>query len=329
MAILVTGGAGYIGSVMVETLLGSGFAVVVADDLSRGHAEAVPAGVPLLRGNVGDARFLDDLFTAHRIEAIFHFAASSLVGESMRNPGLYFGNNVGGVLALAAAMVRHGVSRFVLSSTAATYGDPRVVPIPEDAPTVPTNPYGESKLLCERILRWYEEIHGIRWTALRYFNAAGAGRRCGEDHAEETHLIPLAMQAAAGLGPALRVFGLDYPTPDGSCVRDYIHVEDLADAHLLALRRMETGPGGIYNLGNGQGFSVLEVIRSVERVTGRTVPWEPAPRRAGDPPHLVASSARARSELGWAPARADLDGIVASAWRWMEAHPHGYAAEGR
>ncbi len=324
MRVLVTGGAGYIGSVMVELLRARGDSVVVADDLSRGHAAAVPPDVPLMIGNVGDRDFVGELFATQRIEAVFHFAASSLVGESMEHPSLYFRNNVGGVTCLLEAMVRHGVESFILSSTAATYGDPAEVPIPEEAPVRPTNPYGESKRICEQILRWFGELHGLRWTALRYFNAAGATPSRGEDHTPETHLIPLALGAAAGSLPPLRVFGLDYPTPDGSCIRDYIHVEDLAEAHLLSLDRMRESPGGIYNLGNGQGFSVLEVIAAVERVTGHRVPWESAPRRPGDPPALVASSARARRELGWDPRWSDLDRIIASAWRWSREHPDGY-----
>jgi UDP-glucose 4-epimerase len=325
MAILVTGGAGYIGSVMVETLRERGFEVAVLDNLSRGHRAAVPPDVPLLVGDTGDTRFLDGVFAARSYEAVFHFAASSQVGESMRDPGAYFLNNVCGLAVLVEAMVRHGARRFILSSTAATYGDPPEVPIPEDAPARPTNPYGESKLICERMLEWFGRIHGLRWSALRYFNAAGASVLRGEDHLPETHLIPLALRAAS-TGEALEVFGTDYPTPDGTCVRDYIHVQDLAEAHLLALQAMEKGPGGIFNLGNGQGFSVLEVIGAVERISGRRVPWHPAARRAGDPPRLVAASAKAVRELGWRPARNQLETIVESAWRWMESHPHGYTA---
>ncbi|MEZ4651933.1 MAG: UDP-glucose 4-epimerase GalE [Candidatus Eisenbacteria bacterium] len=324
MAILVTGGAGYIGSAMVERLLASGRSVVVLDNLSRGHRSAVPSAVPLEIGDVGDPAFVGTVFDTHPIEAVFHFAADSLVGESMTDPGKYFRNNVGGVLTLLETMARHSARRFVLSSTAATYGDPAEVPITETAPTEPTNPYGESKLICERLLRWFGRVHGIRWTSLRYFNAAGATPTVGEDHSPETHLIPLALDAAFGRRDPLRVFGLDYPTPDGTCVRDYIHIEDLADAHLLALEYQERAEWGIFNLGNGQGFSVLEVIESVSRVSGRRVPWEPAERRPGDPPRLVASSERARKDLGWSPKRDSLDEIIASALRWSDAHPNGY-----
>ena len=324
MAILVTGGAGYIGSAMVERLLASGRSVVVLDNLSRGHREAVPASVPLEVGDVCDPAFVSRVFDTHPVDAVFHFAAESLVGESMTDPGKYFRNNVGGVLTLLETMASHTARRFVLSSTAATYGDPEEVPIQETFPTQPTNPYGESKLICERLLHWFGRIHGIRWTSLRYFNAAGATPTVGEDHSPETHLIPLALDAAFGRRDPLRVFGLDYPTPDGTCVRDYIHIEDLADAHLLALEYQERSEWGIFNLGNGQGFSVLEVIESVQRVSGRRVPWEPAERRAGDPPRLVASSERARKELGWNPKRDSLDEIIASALRWRDAHPNGY-----
>jgi UDP-glucose 4-epimerase len=324
MTVLVTGGAGYIGSVMVETLQRRGLDPVVADDLSRGHRSAVSQDVPLLVGDVSDSAFLDSLFASHRIDAVMHFAALSQVGESMQDPGAYFRNNVGGVLSLLSCMIRHDTRRFILSSTAATYGDPLELPIPESAPTVPTNPYGESKLMCERMLAWFGQVHGVRWTSLRYFNAAGATPEHGEDHAVETHLIPLALRAALTGSPELQVYGADYPTEDGTCVRDYVHVEDLAQAHLLALEKMAVSPGDVYNLGNGQGFSVLEVIRSVERVTGRILEWRAVKRRPGDPARLVASSEKARRELAWQPSHSDLDRMVASAWSWMEAHPDGY-----
>lgn len=325
MAILVTGGAGYIGSVMVEVLRERGIATVVVDNLSRGHREAVEEDVPFYVGDVADGPFLRQVFAEHPIDGVIHFAASSLVGDSMRNAHEYFRNNVAGLLGLLDVMLEAGTSRLILSSTAATYGEPTEVPIPESAPTVPTNPYGESKLTCERLLHWYGRVHGLRWAALRYFNAAGASAHRGEDHAPETHLVPLALSAAAGRRAPLPVFGLDYPTPDGSCVRDYIHVEDLAEAHLLALERMAQCPAEIYNLGNGEGFSVLEVLEAVHRVTGAPVPWEAAPRRSGDPARLVASSAKARRDLGWNPRRDRLDVIVETAWRWAEVHPSGYA----
>jgi UDP-glucose 4-epimerase len=328
MAVLVTGGAGYIGSIMTEVLVRGGFRCIVADDLSCGHAEAVAPEAALIVGDVTKPEFLDEVFAAHSIEAVLHFAAYSLVGESMRDPTRYFRNNVGGVMAILDRMVRHGIRRFILSSTAATYGDPQTTPIPEDAPTAPTNPYGQSKLICEQILSWYGRIHGVQWTSLRYFNAAGASAERGEDHAVETHLIPLALRATAGLGPELEIFGLDYPTPDGTCVRDYIHVEDLAQAHLQALQGFDLGHQGIYNLGNGQGFSVLEVLQAVERVTGRKVPRRNGPRRPGDPARLVASSGKALHELTWKPRHDRLETIVETAWNWQEAHPGGYGGRG-
>jgi UDP-glucose 4-epimerase len=322
----VTGGAGYIGSVTCELLLARGHEVCVVDDLSRGHAAAVPPGARLERCSTLDPGALTEIFRNARPEGVLHFAASSLVGESMRDPGLYFRNNVTGILSLLDRCVEAGCRRFLLSSSAATYGDPESVPIPEEAPTRPTNPYGESKKICEQILEWYQRIHGIRYGSLRYFNAAGASADRGEDHEPETHLIPLALRAALGLGPRLSVFGTDYPTPDGTCIRDYIHVVDLADAHLLALEKLAQAARCVVNLGNGAGFSVLDVLRSVERVTGRAVPWDPAPRRPGDPPRLVASSERARTVLGWTPRFDSLDTIVETAHRWMERHPHGYDA---
>jgi UDP-glucose 4-epimerase len=323
MATLVTGGAGYIGSVMVESLVRQGIQVVVADNLSRGHRAAVPDGVPLLVGDLTDPGFVSETFETHPIDSVLHFAASSLVGESMADPGSYFRNNVGGVLAILEAMLRGTARRFVLSSTAATYGDPPEVPIPESAPLSPTNPYGESKRICEAVLHWFHQVHGIRWTALRYFNAAGATKERGEDHHPETHLVPLVLEALEGRRE-LQVFGTDYATPDGTCIRDYIHVEDLADAHLLALDYLERNEAGIFNLGNGRGFSVLEVIETTAAVAGKKVPWRAAPRRAGDPPRLVAASEKARQVLRWSPRRHRLEEIIESALRWREAHPDGY-----
>jgi UDP-glucose 4-epimerase len=334
MRILVTGGAGYIGSVTAELLLTHNHEICVLDDLSRGHRAAVSSSVRLEICSTSDEARVLAIFREFRPDGVLHFAASSLVGESMRDPGLYFRNNVGGIVCLLEASVRAGCGRFLLSSSAATYGDPATVPIPEDAPTRPTNPYGESKLICEHMLEWYRKVHGLSFGSLRYFNAAGASPERGEDHAEETHLIPLALRAVLGLGPPLSVFGTDYPTPDGTCIRDYVHVLDLADAHLLALGRLGT-PGSVgrpagegdrlvLNLGNGSGFSVLDVIRTVEKVVGRAVPWQKAPRRPGDPPRLVASSERARQLLGWSPRYDSLHTIVETAYRWMERNPHGY-----
>ncbi len=327
MRILVTGGAGYIGSITCELLVGRGHQVAVIDDLSRGHRAAVPAGANLHVASILDSPRLDEIFARERPEGVLHFAASSQVGESMQDPGLYFRNNVGGIITLLDTCVRSGCRRLLLSSSAATYGDPETVPIPEDAPTVPTNPYGESKRMGEQILEWYRRVHGVRYASLRYFNAAGASLERGEDHTPETHLIPLALSAARGDGRLLRVFGTDYPTPDGTCIRDYVHVLDLADAHILALERLSEEERFVLNLGSASGFSVLEVIKTVDRVTGMKTPWEAAPRRPGDPPRLVASHDRARAILGWNPRHAALETIIETAWRWMEGHPNGYGEE--
>lgn len=325
MRLLVTGGAGYIGSVAAEALLARGHAVCVVDDLSRGHKAAVPTGIPFEIVSTLDLVRLRDFLSDVKPDGILHFAASSLVPESMRDPGKYFHNNVLGIVTLLEACVQTSCRKILFSSSAAVYGDPVAVPIPEDAPMVPTNPYGESKKICEQVLEWYRRVHGFRFGSLRYFNAAGASETRGEDHDPETHLIPLALDAALGLAPPLRVFGVDYPTPDGTCIRDYIHVVDLAEAHLLALEKLDETDHLILNLGNGAGFSVLEVIRTIEKLSGRPVPWEAAARRAGDPPRLVASSTRAREVLGWAPRRPSLEAIVETAYRWKRDHPHGYA----
>jgi UDP-glucose 4-epimerase len=322
MRVVVTGGAGYIGSVTVHELLRAGHEVVVVDDLSRGHRSAVPPGVRLVIGGHGDRAVLDELLPG--AGCVMHFSACSIVPESMRYPGKYFRNNVADGLTLLEAMVDHGVRRFVFSSTAATYGEPEVVPIAESAPTNPTNPYGASKLMFERLIEWYERIHGVRSVRLRYFNAAGAIPEAGEDHTPETHLIPIALDVARGRVERLEIYGDDYPTPDGTCVRDYIHVRDLARAHVLALGRLDDGASGVFNLGNGNGFSVREVVAVAAEVASREVPAVVAPRRPGDPPILVASSERAARELGWAPEHPDLREIVRSAWEWMSAHPDGY-----
>jgi len=326
MQILVTGGAGYIGSVTCELLLHRGHQVTILDDLSRGHREAVPPEANLEICSTLDRSGLTAAFEKTRPDGVLHFAASSLVGESMRDPGLYFRNNVGGMVNLLDAAVQVGCKKILLSSSAATYGDPQSTPIPESAPTRPTNPYGESKRICELMLGWYLHAHGVRYGSLRYFNAAGASKERGEDHDPETHLIPLALRAALGMGDGLKVFGTDYPTTDGTCIRDYIHVLDLAEAHILALEKLGNADHLVVNLGNGSGFSVLEVIQTISRVTGREVPFDHADRRAGDPPRLVASSERARRELGWEPRYDSLETIVETAFRWMERHPHGYGA---
>ncbi len=321
MRVLVTGGAGYIGSVVVEQLVEAGHRVWVFDNLSRGHRDAVHPGAQLIQGDLADRAAIARAVEQAQPEAAMHFAALSLVAESMAHPDLYFRNNVCYGLNLLEACAQAGVQRFIFSSTAATYGQPEQVPIPEEAPTLPNNPYGESKLAFERMMRWFGNLYGMVVVSLRYFNAAGASARYGEDHRPETHLIPLALQVAQGRLPHLKIFGTDYPTPDGTCIRDFIHVEDLARAHLLALR---TPSSAVYNLGNGTGFSVRQVVDAVRAVTGRPVPTVEAPRRPGDPPVLVASSAKIARELGWQPLHPSLEEIIESAWRWHLSHPNGY-----
>ena len=328
MRVMVTGGAGYIGSVVTETLLDRGDEVVVYDDLSTGHAEAVDPRAPFVQGRLHDRELLSATLRAHGVEAVVHMAAKALVGESMADPALYYDNNVVGGLSLLAAMRAAGVGSIVFSSTAATFGEPAKQPVEEDDPQLPTNPYGQTKLAFEQILRWYGVGYGLRATALRYFNAAGATAAHGEDHDPETHLIPRLLRVAAGLDPEAVLFGDDWPTRDGTCVRDYVHIVDLADAHLRALDAMAAGRAGFraYNLGCGRdGYTVREVVQAVRRVTGAPVPVRIGPRRAGDPAVLVASSARIRAELGWAPRADALDAIVRDAWAWMKAHPRGYA----
>ncbi|OPC82896.1 UDP-glucose 4-epimerase GalE [Embleya scabrispora] len=317
MRLMVTGGAGYVGSVVAAHLVEAGHDVVVLDDLSTGHRDAVPEKAEFVRGRVQDAAgHLDASF-----DAVLHFAASSLVGESVTHPGKYWHNNVGGSLALLDALRTHGIDRFVFSSTAAVYGAPEVSPIPEDAPSAPTNPYGASKAAVDQLIASYCAAYGLRAVSLRYFNVAGAYGRYGERHTTETHLIPLALQVPHGTRGSVALYGTDYPTPDGTCVRDYIHVADLADAHLLALDATAEGGAAtghlVCNLGNGTGFSVRDVVDAVRAVTGCAVPTHEAPRRAGDPPVLVASADRARELLGWRPSRTSLEDIVADAWSFL------------
>lgn len=326
MNVLVTGGAGYIGSVTVATLLERGHTVVVLDDLSTGHRGAVPEGVPFVHGSVADADMVGYALAKHGVEAVVHFAAKSLVGESMSKPTKYFLANTASTFALLDVAAAHGVGRFVLSSTAAVYGTPASVPIPETAELRPESVYGESKLMIERALGWLASTTGLASVALRYFNAAGATPVLGEDHRPESHLVPLVLQVAAGKRDRIQVFGDDYATPDGTAVRDYVHVADLADAHALALESMRPGEARAYNLGSGSGYSVREVIDVCRAVTGHAIPAATAPRRAGDPPRLVADSSLARSELGWNPRFDDLASLVASAWAWHSAHPDGYAS---
>lgn len=323
MRVLVIGGAGYIGSVTVEILLDAGHTVTVFDDLSHGHVDAVDDRARLIAGSTHDAVALEQAF-AEPPDGVINFAAFLSVGESMTDPGRYFQNNVAGGIQVLNAMARHGVRRYVFSSTAAVFGEPEYVPIDERHPLRPVNPYGESKLIVEQMLRWYDECNGIKSVALRYFNAAGATERRGEDHDPETHLIPIILEVAEGKRRALPLFGDDYPTPDGTCVRDYVHIADLAQAHALALE-FAARRSGQFNLGNGKGYSNREVIASAQRVTGIEIPIDQQPRRAGDPPALVAAAELARGELGWRPRYDDLDAIVESAWRWRRLHPDGYA----
>lgn len=327
MAILVTGGGGYIGSVTVELLRQKGETVVVLDDLARGHRESIEASEPFYHGKVGDRALVRRIAKEHPIESCIHFAALAYVGESVENPAFYFENNVEQGIAFFGALERAGIRRIVFSSTAATYGEPQRIPITEQDPQWPANPYGWSKLFLERVLASYDRAYGIKFVSLRYFNAAGASGRCGEDHDPETHLIPNILSAAAGERPDIAVFGNDYPTPDGTPIRDYVHVTDLADAHIRALEYLRKGGSSDYlNLGTGDGYSVLEVIETARRITGRPIRARLEPRRPGDPARLVADASRAKQVLGWTPA-SDLESIIRSAWEWKRRHPRGYAAE--
>ena len=330
MRVLVTGGAGYVGSVSVAALLEAGHDVVVLDDLSTGHRSAVPAGARLEVGTYGDAQRVTGLLERARIEAILHCGARSLVGESGTDPARYYRDNVAGGVALLEAARTAGVRRLVFSSSAAVYGVPDATPIPEDAPPRPINTYGETKRTFEAAMAAYGRAYGLRSVSLRYFNVAGATQGLGEDHSPETHLIPNVIAAAAGTGAALTLFGDDYPTPDGTCIRDYIDVSDLADAHARALEATAPSDSStdeplVCNLGSGGGFSVREVIDAAERVLGRPIPHSIGPRRAGDPAILVADIGRAATVLGWRPARSDLEGMIQSAWEWRRRHPTGYA----
>jgi len=324
--ILVTGGAGYIGSVVVAQLLARGYDAVVFDDLSHGHRAALSPSAKLIVGNIADRAALDRVLVQFEPRAVMHFAAFIEAGESMRHPETFFRNNTANTLTLLEALLAHNVNRFVFSSTAALYGTPKKTPIEETALLQPTNAYGESKLLAEQMLDWLHRIHGLRYAWLRYFNAAGATGEQGEDHHPESHLIPIALQVALGQRKEVAIFGADYPTPDGTCVRDYIHVSDLAAAHLLVLEALKEKEKLTYNLGNGRGFSVREVIETVRKVTGHAIPARESPPRPGDPAVLVASSEKIRRELAWKPQYADLESIVRSAWGWRKAHPNGYAS---
>lgn len=328
MGVLVTGGAGYIGSVAVEDLVKRGETVAVLDNLVYGHPEAVPDGVPFYEGSIGEKELVKRIVAEHDIGACMHFSAYAYVGESVEQPAKYYENNFVETLHLLDALRESGVNKFIFSSTCATYGVPQRIPIDEDHPQWPINPYGWSKLMVERALSDYDRAYGLKYVALRYFNAAGASERCGEDHDPETHLIPLVLKAAMGKIPKVSVFGTDYDTPDGTAVRDYIHISDLSSAHLLALDHLRAGKQSEFiNLGNGNGYSVKHVIETARQVTGRDVPFENAPRRAGDPPQLVGDSQKARKILGWNPQFAELEKIIESAWAWHQGHPDGYANE--
>jgi len=322
--ILVTGGAGYIGSIVVEQLLAEGAEVVVFDNLKEGHQAAVLPEAAFVYGDLTDHQAIDEMFGAYPIEAVLHVAAEANVPLSMTNPSHYFQVNVIGGFNLLEAMCTHGVNRMVFSSTAAVYGEPQFTPITEDHPENPINAYGESKLLFERMLQWYHRAYGVKYITFRYFNAAGASQRLGEDHKHESHLIPLVLQVALGQREYVEVFGSDYSTRDGTCIRDYVHVVDLADAHIQALDHLDRVGKAIYNLGSGAGYSVLEVIEAARRVTGHPIPAVMADRRPGDPAVLVASSERIQRVLGWKPRFADLETILRTAWEWHRQYPYGY-----
>lgn len=327
MPILVCGGAGYIGSHAVHQLIAGGESVVIVDNLQTGHRGAIHPQAKFYEGDIRNGAVLDNIFTAEKIEAVIHFAANSLVGESMQEPLKYFNNNVYGMQVLLEAMVRHGIDKIVFSSTAAVYGEPKRVPIMEDDATNPTNTYGETKLTMEKMMKWVSRANGIRYVSLRYFNAAGAlpDGSIGEDHHPETHLIPLILQVPLGKREAITVYGEDYPTPDGTCLRDYIHVVDLADAHVLALDYLRKGgESNIFNLGNGRGFSVKEMIAAAVKATGQEIKVTIGARRAGDPAQLIASSDKAKKILGWKPVYTDVEAVIGTAWRWHSTHLDGY-----
>lgn len=328
MAILVCGGAGYIGSHAVHQLIEKGESVVIVDNLQTGHRDAVHPKAKFYEGDIRDADVLDKIFTENAIDTVVHFAANSLVGESVEKPLKYFNNNVYGMQILLESMVKHSVDKIVFSSTAAVYGEPKRIPILEDDPTEPTNPYGESKRIMEKMMKWVSRANGVRFVSLRYFNAAGAieDGSIGEDHNPESHLIPLILQVPMGKRDHITVFGEDYPTPDGTCLRDYIHVIDLADAHVLAIDYLRKGgESNIFNLGNGRGFSVKEMIEAAKKATGRDIKVEIGVRRAGDPAQLIASSEKAKKVLGWRPKYTDVKQIIQTAWTFHQKHPEGYA----
>lgn len=325
MQVLVTGAAGYVGSILTEVLIEQSHAVIALDNLQAGHRQAVHPQALFIQADLADEHTLDSVFQEHKIDAVMHLAAEALTAESMTDPRRFFTNNVGYGMNLLNAMLAHDVKRMVFSSTAAVYGEPESIPITEDAPKHPVNSYGESKLMFERILDWYHRAYGLCYVSLRYFNAAGASERFGEDHQPETHVIPLVLQVPLGQRQRAQVYGTDYDTPDGTCIRDYIHVVDLARAHVLALDNVDRLGARIYNLGNGDGYSVLQVIETARRITVHPIPVVSTARRPGDPVRLVASSQRIRTELGWHPQYPDLQVIIETAWQWHRAHPNGYA----
>jgi UDP-glucose 4-epimerase len=327
--ILVTGAAGYIGSICAEVLLSRGLRVVALDNLLEGHAAAVPPGAAFCNVDLGNRQQLEGVFTQHKIDAVMHFAAEALVAKSMQEPSIFYATNVGCGVNVLDAMTRHGVRKFIFSSTAATYGEPEVVPIPEDHRKAPINPYGKSKLVFEGILADYRAYTGLQYASLRYFNAAGASKERGEHHRVETHLIPRVLDAAAGALPYVDVFGTDYPTSDGTCVRDYIHVLDIADSHVRALLEIDRVSGEAFNVGNSRGYSILEVIGAAEAATGRKIPRKLGPRRPGDPAVLVASKEKLKRMLDWEASHSSLQEIIQSAWAWKQKHPRGYEDDAR
>ncbi len=327
MAVLICGGAGYIGSHNVRAFTQKGEEVIVIDSLETGHRASVPEGIKFYHADIRDSEALDRVFAENSIEAVIHFCAYSLVGESMEKPLKYFDNNVGGMISLLEAMHKHNVKRIIFSSTAATYGEPKRVPILETDPTEPTNPYGESKRIMEKMMNWVNRLHGINYVSLRYFNVAGAWHdgTIGEDHKCETHLIPLILQVPLGKRDHITIYGDDYPTQDGTCIRDYIHVEDLARAHILALEYLRNGgTSDIFNLGSGDGYSVMEMINAARKVTGHPIPAQLGARRPGDPAKLVADSSKAQRVLNWKPEIVRMEDIIATAWKWHSSHPNGY-----
>jgi UDP-glucose 4-epimerase len=323
--ILVTGAAGYIGSICAEVLVSRGTSVIALDSLLEGHRAAVPPGATFCQVDLANRPQLEAVFSRHKIDAVMHFAAEALVAKSVREPSIFYATNVACGVNLLDAVTRHGVKKFIFSSTAATYGEPEIVPITEDHRKAPINPYGKSKLVFEQILADYQLYTGLKYVSLRYFNAAGASEEHGEHHREETHLIPRVLDAAAGGLPHVDVFGTDYPTPDGTCVRDYIHVLDIADSHVRALEEIDRASGEAFNVGNSRGFSILEVIDAAERITSRKIPRKLGPRRPGDPAVLVASKEKLKRVLGWEASHSSLEEIIQSAWTWKQKHPHGYA----